>query len=384
MGVHIMDFKKSILIGLFFMLGFQACYAEKSWQDLFNEFCIVSSSVVMGYVLYRYFGGNSNKSPSPSAPITYVHAHAHKKSATLGATPGVIPLKHSSPRTTRETAKTHKAEVGRETLKATREEIMRDLKNEGHALWQKFYAMFGINHDTWQRYINSKKLNYKAWENTYHKDNEFYDIRDSSLSRMKDEWIDLGNNLHYQKLLDKVKGATYCLKTLIQEVIGDLRRAVRLPAISIFRTSEIDTSHGTVLKKIESAYASCSAIFICRENFDRLYKTDAEKKAVLMHELMHLKNQDALETYCLNEFYMSNKTSVAKGQWQNFVRAYSRYKEKRADIESFLMGKKYAQGAISMFDHMGRDSNLKVVDDGDSHPLFKTRLAWARHIAALD
>lgn len=369
------------------MLGFQACYAEKSWQDLFNEFCIVSSSVVMGYVLYRYFGGNSNKSPSPSAPITYVHAHAHKKSATLGATPGVIPPKHSSPRTTRETAKTHKAEVGRETLKATREEIMRDLKNEGHALWQKFYAMFNITHEQWKGYVNSKRQAYNAFENKYRKDYEFYDFWQPSLSRMKDEWIDLGKKVRYQKLLDKVKRATYCLKTLIREVIDDLPRTMALLELSIFRVSEMDMSHGTTLKKIEPACALCSSIFICRESFDRLYITVDEKRAVLMHELMHVKNQDFLDTYCLYEFYDEKKKSgfaVNEAEWQKFVRACSRFKEKRADIESFLMGKKYAQGAISMFDHMSKDSKLKVVDDDDSHPLFKTRLAWARHIAALN
>ncbi len=208
------------------------------------------------------------------------------------------------------------------------------------------------DHINYAHYI--KKFEIDAWNGLAHA----YGVTREACEQRKKE---CARNDHKKNKLDKNSTISADTCTLIRSVLKDFD--IDPSKISI--TSWDDHSCAGVNNNI---------IFVNEKRFNELsYRA---KKFVIGHELQHMKHQDFFMSDVLQEVLKRHTVDCAA---QNEpLNVYCRFKEERADIQTALKNKEYAQGYVEFV----QQKLLAGDNPGITHPKHSKRLQIARDIVA--
>lgn len=93
-------------------------------------------------------------------------------------------------------------------------------------------------------------------------------------------------------------------------------------------------------------------ILVSEEYINRYCISPINIEAVFVHEIMHIKNQDAFEHDCFTTLFEEKNQGIDTHDWHNVFHKLVCHHEKRADIQAGLENIKYAQTEAQRFSRL--------------------------------
>lgn len=117
-------------------------------------------------------------------------------------------------------------------------------------------------------------------------------------------------------------------------------------------------------------------IFISESYLQKYCMNDLEIEATILHEVMHIHHEDAFEREVFNILTAMHPRENEQ-ELQALQKKLFHFHEKRADIQTCLLGTRYAQTRSDNFKRL----MFSDIPSGDTHPLHATRAEYMGKIA---
>ncbi|HEX2978086.1 MAG TPA: hypothetical protein VHO47_03125 [Candidatus Babeliales bacterium] len=148
-------------------------------------------------------------------------------------------------------------------------------------------------------------------------------------------------------------------------------------ALSILSSCGIDTKNILVVATdMESPAAATETVLYINEKLLKSYSKNVQH-FILGHEAQHMIHKDYLNKWALTNVMKDKNVSYERDEVNDPSNCYSRFCEWRADVNSALKGKEFAEGYLEFVQSMVDEDYF---NPGTTHPLDSERLALAKEI----
>jgi hypothetical protein len=191
----------------------------------------------------------------------------------------------------------------------------------------------------------------------------------------KEEWNTLKEQ-HVAELHDlivnNIKYSEKPLSEAIQRLVQSMLKSQGMHNVTILRATQDDSGI--------AAYGR-NYIVICVQYINSMCTSHTQTQAVLLHEIMHIKNDDELEKYCQAKLAQNNPHITTDEQANEFDKKFIELmkkrhylNEKRADIQAGLVGINYARAFKAFLEKLYKNNPLFAGDE--THPSHQVRIAY--------
>ncbi|MGB8467479.1 MAG: hypothetical protein WCE21_00590 [Candidatus Babeliales bacterium] len=148
--------------------------------------------------------------------------------------------------------------------------------------------------------------------------------------------------------------------------------------LTLLKEQQIDGTYVTVKTTQLRTHAAAlsNTLLINPGLFDPL--PDNQKRAILRHEMQHLKHYDSFTNATLAAL-METRVHEAYNQQDHPIAHMSRFQETRADLLSLSSSTQAAQDFVAFMDATVQSHKFP---DHPSHPQQKSRLSWGKQVLA--
>ena len=117
-------------------------------------------------------------------------------------------------------------------------------------------------------------------------------------------------------------------------------------------------------------------IYLCEENFFDFHHAELEMESSILHEIQHIKFHDNFIAFCLTRL-LDQTFFFAIWRWNNWLKDWQHFRERRADLFSGLIDKTYAQARVHLFQsYLARFGDYQ----SETHPSIKERYLYMQDL----